>query len=114
MGSGGFAVEAADVDEGVGRGYEVEVDPATLRVVDMGDKGTGYSVGLVGRLGDAWIRSFRGVQSDSRSYARFVLDPRVSRVSFLRLADDGPVDVITALEALDELVRRANRFADAS
>jgi hypothetical protein len=110
----GFAVEAADLPEIAFRGYQVEVDPATLCVVDMGARGTGYSVGLLGRLDDSWIRSFRGVQSDARSYARFVLDPRVSRVSFLRLADDGPVDVINALETLDELVRLTNRFAEAS
>jgi len=114
MSRAGFEGEAAGVAEGDDRGDAMEVDPATLRVVDMGAHGTGYSVGLVGRLAGSWIRSFRGVQSDSRSYARFVLDPRVSRVSFLRLADDGPVDVISALEALDELVRRANHFAQAS
>ena len=114
MASAGFAIEAADLGEIAGRGYEVEVDPATLCVVDMGARGTGYSVGLLGRLDDSWIRSFRGVQQDAKSYARFVLDARVSRVSFLRLADDGPVDVITALETLDELVRLANRFAQPS
>lgn len=114
MALGGFAVEAADLPEIAGRGYGVEVDPATLCVVDMGARGTGYSVGLLGRLDESWIRSFRGVQSDAKSYARFALDPRVSRVSFLRLADDGPVDVINALETLDELVRLTNRFAEAS
>lgn len=114
MGSGGFALEAVAAASAADRGYEVEVEPATLCVVDLGDKGTGYSVGLVGQLDDSWIRSFRSVQSDSRRYARFFLDPRVSRVSFLRLADDGPVDVINALEELDEFVRSVNRFAGAN
>jgi hypothetical protein len=111
MASVGFAVDAVELAESAGRGYEVEVDPATLCVVDMGARGTGYSVGLAGRLDGAWILSFREVQADAKSYARFALDPRVSRVSFLRLADDGPVDVINALETLDELVGLANRFA---
>lgn len=93
------------------RGYDVVVDHATLRVVDMGQKGTGYSVRLVGRIDDAWIRCFRSVQSDSRPLSHFVLDPRNWLVSFLRQSDDGPADVITALDALDAFVHRVNRYA---
>jgi hypothetical protein len=93
------------------RGYDVVVDHATLRVVDMGPKGSGYSVRLVGRIDDAWIRCFRSVQSDSRPLGHFGLDPRSWQVSFLRQSDDGPADVITALDALDVFVHRVNRYA---
>jgi hypothetical protein len=93
------------------RGYDVAVDHATLRSVDMGQKGSGFSVRLVGRIDEGWIRCFRSVQSDSRPLAQFVLDPRTWLVSFLRRSDDGPADVITALDALDAFVHRVNRYA---
>ena len=93
------------------RGYDVVVDHATLRALDMGQKGTGYSVRLVGRIDEDWIRCFRSVQGDSRGLAHFVLDPRAWSVSFLRQSDDGPADVITALDALDAFVHRVNRYA---
>ena len=93
------------------RGYDVVVDHATLRSVDMGQKGSGYSVRLVGRIDDAWIRCFRSLQSDSRPLSHFALDPRNWLVSFLRQSDDGPADVITALDALDAFVHRVNRYA---
>jgi hypothetical protein len=93
------------------RGYDVTVDHATLRSVDLGPKGSGYSIRLVGRIDDAWIRCFRSVQGDSRPLSHFVLDPRNWLVSFLRQSDDGPADVITALDALDAFVHRVNRHA---
>ena len=94
-----------------GPAYEIVVDHATLRALDMGQKGTGYSVRLLGRIDEAWIRCFRSVQRDSRRLANFVLDPRAWSVSFLCQSDDGPADVITALDALDAFVHRVNRYA---
>ena len=93
------------------RGYDVVVDHATLRSVDLGQKGSGYSIRLVGRIDEDWIRCFRSVQSDSQPFSRFALDPRNWLVSFLRQSDDGPADVITALDALDAFVHRVNRHA---
>lgn len=95
----------------LGSGYDVVVDHATLRSVDLGSKGSGYSVRLVGRIDEDWIRSFRSLQSDSRPLSRFALDPRSWLVSFLRQSDDGPADVITALDELDAFVHRINRHA---
>ena len=95
-----------------GPSYDVAVDHATLRSVDLGPKGSGYSIRLVGRIDDAWIRCFRSVQSDSSPLAHFALDPRNWLVSFLRRSDDGPADVITALDALDAFVHRVNRYAE--
>lgn len=92
-------------------GYDIVVDHATLRALDMGQKGSGYSVRLVGRIDDDWVRCFRNVQGDSTRLAHFVLDPRAWSVSFLRQSDDGPADVITALDALDVFVHRVNRYA---
>ena len=92
-------------------GYDIVVDHATLRALDMGYRGTGYSVRLVGRIDGDWIRCFRNVQGDSRRLARFILDPRSWSVSFLRQSDDGPADVMTALDALDTFVHRVNRYA---
>lgn len=94
--------------------YDVGVDHATLRIVDMGSTGTAFSVRLVGRIDDPWIRCFRSVQADSKLFSRFMLDPIGWRVSFLRRVDDGPADVIEALEHLDQLVDRVNRFATVS
>lgn len=96
------------------RGYDVVVDHATLRSVDLGQKGSGYSVRLAGSIDDAWIRCFRSVQSDSRPLSHFALDPRNWLVSFLRRSDDGPADVITALDKLDAFVHRVNRYAGSS
>jgi hypothetical protein len=107
-------LRAASVGEEVApfvRGYDVVVDHATLRSVDLGPKGSGYSIRLVGRIDDAWIRCFRSVQSDSRPFAHFALDPRSWLVTFLRRSDDGPADVITSLDALDAFVHRVNRHA---
>jgi hypothetical protein len=111
MGRTSLAVDPADADIGAEKGtYHVAVDHATLRVVDMGAKGTGYSIGLVGRIDDSWIRCFRSVQADSRLFSRFMLDPGAWTISFLRLPDDGPADVIGALQMLDNFVYRINRF----
>jgi hypothetical protein len=94
--------------------YDVVVDHATLRMVDMDSRSAGYAVRLVGPIDDAWIRCFRSVQADARPLARFVLDPRAWSISFLRRSDDGPADVIAALQALDDFIRRVNRYAGAT
>jgi hypothetical protein len=111
MGRTSLAVDPADADIGAAEETYVAVDHATLRVVDMGAKGTGYSLRLVGWIDDSWIRCFRSVQADSRLFSRFVLDPKAWTISFLRRPDDGPADVIGALQTLDNLVYRINRIA---
>jgi hypothetical protein len=88
---------------------DIVVDHATLRMMDTDSGSGGYSVRLVGQVDEAWVRSFRSVQADSRPLARFVLDPRAWTVSFLRRFGDGPADVIAALQALDDFIRRVNR-----
>jgi hypothetical protein len=112
MGSTSLAVKPVPEEvEGRSRAYGVAVDHATFRVVDMGAKGTGYSVHLAGSIDDPWIRGFRSVQGDSRLFSRFLLDPRSWTIFFLRHEDDAPADVIAALEALDSCVDRVNWFA---
>lgn len=114
MGAGAsFAVDVAGGGCAApgGADGDVAVDHGTLRVVDMGLRGTGYSVRLSGAVDGAWIRCFQSVQSDSLLYSRFVLEARPWSVWFLRRADDGPADVISALQTLDEMVARVNRFA---
>ena len=112
MGRTSLAVDPVGADLGAAREtYCVAVAHATLRGVDMGAKGTGYSVRLAGRIDDSWIRGFRSVQADSRLFSRFMLDPKAWTISFLRRPDDGPADVIGALQTLDNFVYRINRFA---
>ena len=111
MGRTSLAVEPVGADMGAAKETDyVAVDHATLLAVDMGAKGTGYSLCLVGRIDDSWIRCFRSVQADSRLFSRFVLDPKAWTISFLRRPDDGPADVIGALQALDNFVYRINRL----
>jgi hypothetical protein len=101
----------ADIDTAT-RNYSVAVDHSTLRAADLGAKGTGYSVALSGRIDGPWIRCSRSVQGDSSQFSQFVLDPNVAwRMWFLCRSDDGPADVIAALQALDDFVHRVNQCA---
>jgi len=112
MESASLAADSVGAGSGaVAQTDDVVVDHATLKIVDMGHTGTGYTVRLVGRIDEPWIRCFRSIQADSRHFSRFVLDPIGWKVSFLRRADDGPADVIENLQTLDTFVARVNRFA---
>lgn len=112
MGGTSIAVKTAGAGiGGAARDFEVVVDHATLRVIDLGARGTGYSVRLVGPIDEDWVRCFRSVQADALPFGRFVLNPQAWTVSFLRSAGDGPADVMAVLESLDSLIHRVNRFA---
>jgi hypothetical protein len=57
------------------------------------------------------VDSYQRVAASTPSLSRFRLDTATASVSFTCRATDGPVEVMTVLKILDELLARVNREA---
>ena len=70
-----------------------------------------YSIKLLGAIDEHWADSYHRVAAATPSLSRFRLDATNGAVSFTCRASDGPVEVMTVLKILEELLERVNREA---
>jgi len=70
-----------------------------------------YSIKLVGHMDQHWVDSYQRVAAATPSLSRFRLDMANSAVSFTCRATDGPVEVMSVIKVLDDLVQRVNKEA---
>ena len=70
-----------------------------------------YSINLLGTIDEHWADSYRRVAACTPSLSRFCLDTATGSVSFTCRSTDGPVEVMTVLRILEEMLERVNREA---
>jgi hypothetical protein len=70
-----------------------------------------YSIKLLGTIDEDWADSYQRITTDTPKLGRFRLDTATASVSFTCRSTDGPVEVMTVLKILEELLERVNREA---
>jgi hypothetical protein len=70
-----------------------------------------YSIKLLGTIDKHWADSYQRVVESTPRHSRFRLDTTNGSVSFTCRSTDGPVEVMTVLKILEELLERVNREA---
>ena len=94
--------------------YDVVVDQGGLQFHAAGPLFERYSVKLQGRIDRRWADSYQEVVTESPNLARFRFDASGGSVSFTCRSTDGPVEVMSILKRLEELVERVNHAATAA
>jgi hypothetical protein len=67
-----------------------------------------YSIKLLGSVDEHWVGSYERVATSTPSLSRFRLDVATASVSFTCRSTDGPVEVMTVLKILEDLLERVN------
>jgi hypothetical protein len=93
--------------------YDVAVEEGGLNWEKAGPLFDRYAVNLNGRIDRRWVDCYQKITVNTPSYSRFRLEPGASTVTFTCRSTDGPVEVMSVLKRLEELLKRVNREADA-
>jgi len=93
--------------------YDVAVEEGGLNWEQAGPLFDRYVVNLNGRIDRRWVDCYQRVTVSTPSYSRFRLEPGASTVTFTCRSTDGPVEVMSVLKRLEELLLRINREAAA-
>jgi hypothetical protein len=91
--------------------YDVSLDEAALKWVQVGPLFAQYSVALTGAVDGTWADCYRRASSESAEFSRFHLDVERRVVSFSCRADDGPAKIQSALKRLEMLLTFVNQRA---
>lgn len=102
------------IDSIAQRSYDVAVEEAELKYQQLGPLFARYSLRLTGRVDALWSNQYQRITKDSPSFGRYQLDPKGSTVSFTCRATDGPVEVMSVVKRLDELLDVVNERASAA
>ncbi|HEY6930685.1 MAG TPA: hypothetical protein VJA66_13480 [Thermoanaerobaculia bacterium] len=94
--------------------YDVSVDEAAIKWVQLGPLFARYSVPLRGTMDGAWADCYRRASSESAEFSRFQLDAERRTVTFSCRVDDGPAKIQAALKRLELLVTFVNQRAASS
>jgi hypothetical protein len=93
--------------------YDVAVEEGGLNWEKAGPLFDRYAVNLNGRIDRRWVDCYQKITVNTPSYSRFRLEPGASTMTFTCRSTDGPVEVMSVLKRLEELLKRINREADA-
>ncbi len=91
--------------------YDVSLPDAGLGWEKVGPLFERYSTPLVGCLDEHWVNTYQRVVESTPKLTRFRLDKFSGTVSFTCRATDGPVEVMSVLKILGEMLERVNREA---
>ena len=91
--------------------YDVCLPEAGLDWERVGPLFERYSIKLLGSIDQHWVDSYQRVAASTPSLSRFRLETANASISFTCRSTDGPVEVMTVLKILEELLARVNREA---
>jgi hypothetical protein len=91
--------------------YDVSLPEGGLGWEKVGPLFERYSTPLVGRIDECWVKAYQRVVESTPRLTRFRLDKFAGTVSFTCRATDGPVEVMSVLKILGEMLEQVNREA---
>ena len=91
--------------------YDVSLPEGGLGWEKVGPLFERYSTPLDGRLDECWVEAYQRVVESAPRLTRFRLDKFAAKVSFTCRATDGPVEVMSVLKILGEMLEQVNREA---
>jgi hypothetical protein len=91
--------------------YDVSLPESGLDWQRVGPLFERYSIRLMGTVDEHWADCYQRIAATTPSLSRFRLDASAGAISFTCRSSDGPVEVMTVLKILENLLVRVNREA---
>jgi hypothetical protein len=93
--------------------YDVTAEEGALNWEKAGPLFDRYSVALSGQIDRVWVDCYRRITIDIPAFSRFLLEPALSRVTFIIRTSGGSAEALAAVQRLKGLLERVNREASA-
>ncbi len=93
--------------------YDVTAEEGALNWEKAGPLFDRYSVTLSGQIDRIWVDCYRRITIDIPAFSRFLLEPALSRVTFIIRTSGGSAEALGAVQRLKGLLERVNREASA-